>query len=94
MSLLNSFLTAFSALLALINPPGTAFVFVRLIGDALPKVFRSLARRITINNVIFLVITEAEILGAAILNFFSIFLPIAQLSGDMVIAAMRSSVLN
>jgi multiple antibiotic resistance protein len=90
--LLSSFLIAFSALLPLINPLGTAFVFVGLIGDAPPNVFHSLARRIAINNVIFLAIIE--LLGAAILNFFGISLPIVQLSGGIVIAAMGWAVLN
>ncbi len=92
MSLLNSFLIAFSALLPLINPLGSAFVFVGLIGDAPPKVFRSLARRIAINNVIFLFIIE--LVGAATLNFFGISLPIVQLSGGIVIAAIGWAVLN
>ena len=45
-----------------------------------------LARKIAINNIIFLAIIE--LLGAAILNFFGISLPIVQLSGGIVIAAM------
>jgi multiple antibiotic resistance protein len=51
-----------------------------------------LARKIAINNIIFLAIIE--LLGAAILNFFGISLPIVQLSGGIVIAAMGWSVLN
>ncbi|HEY9127391.1 MAG TPA: MarC family protein, partial [Acidobacteriaceae bacterium] len=51
-----------------------------------------LARRIAINNIIFLAIIE--LLGAAILNFFGISLPIVQLSGGIVIAAMGWDVLN
>jgi multiple antibiotic resistance protein len=63
-----------------------------LVGDAPPRTYRSLARRIAINNIIFLVIIE--LLGAAILDFFGISLPIVQLSGGIVIAAMGWSVLN
>jgi multiple antibiotic resistance protein len=88
----NSFLIAFTVLLPLINPLGSALVFLGLAGDAPPKVFRSMARRIAINNVIFLAIIE--VLGAAILRFFGISLPIVQLSGGVVIAAMGWSVLN
>jgi len=79
-------------LLPLINPLGSALVFLGLAGDAPPEVYRSLARRIAINNVIFLAIIE--LLGAAILKFFGISLPIVQLSGGIVIAAMGWSVLN
>lgn len=92
MSLWNSFLIAFSVLLPLINPLGSALVFLGLAGDAPPKVFRTLARKIAINNIIFLAIIE--LLGATILKFFGISLPIVQLSGGIVIAAMGWSVLN
>lgn len=92
MSLLNSFLVAFSALLPLINPLGSALVFLGLAGDAPPAVYRSLARRIAINNIVFM--TVIEVLGATILNFFGISLPIVQFAGGIVIAAMGWSVLN
>jgi multiple antibiotic resistance protein len=88
----NSFLIAFSVLLPLINPLGSALVFLGLVGDESPKTYRSLARRIAINNIIFLAIIE--LLGSAILNFFGISLPIVQLSGGIVIAAMGWGVLN
>jgi multiple antibiotic resistance protein len=87
-----SFLLAFSTLLPLINPLGSALVFLGLVGDASPETYRSLARRIAINNVIFLAIIE--MLGSAILNFFGISLPIVQLAGGLVIAAIGWSVLN
>ncbi len=92
MLLWNSFLIAFSVLFPLINPLGSALVFLGLAGEAPPAVYRSLARKIAINNVIFLAVIE--LLGAAILNFFGISLPIVQLSGGIVIAAMGWSVLN
>jgi multiple antibiotic resistance protein len=88
----KSFLIAFSVLLPLINPLGSALVFLGLAGDAPLAVYRSLARRIAVNNIIFLAIIE--LLGAAILRFFGISLPIVQFSGGIVIAAMGWSVLN
>lgn len=88
----ETFLLAFSALLPLINPLGTALVFVGLVGDAPAETYRRLARKIAINNVIFLAIVE--LLGSAILNFFGISLPIVQLSGGIVIAAIGWGVLN
>jgi multiple antibiotic resistance protein len=86
------FLIAFSVLLPIINPLGSALVFLGLVGDAPPKVLRSLAWRIAINNIIFLAVFE--VLGATILNFFGISLPIVQLSGGMVVAVMGWKVLN
>jgi len=88
----NSFLIAFSALLPLINPLGSALVFLGLAGEVPPPVYRALARKIAMNNVIFLAVVE--LLGSAILNFFGISLPIVQVSGGIVISAIGWSVLN
>jgi multiple antibiotic resistance protein len=92
LSFWNSFLIAFSVLLPLINPFGSALVFLGLVGDAPPELCRSLARRIAINNIIFLAIIE--LLGATILNFFGISLPIVQLGGGFVITAIAWGLLN
>jgi multiple antibiotic resistance protein len=92
LALWSSFLIAFSVLVPLINPLGSALVFLGLAGEAPPSVYRALARRIAINNVIFLAIIE--LLGSAILNFFGLSLPIVQLSGGLVIAAMGWATLN
>jgi len=88
----DSFLLAFSALLPLINPLGSALVFLGLAGDAPRPVYKTLAWKIAINNVIFLGIFE--LLGSTILKFFGISLPIVQVSGGLVIAAIGWSVLN
>lgn len=88
----NSFLIAFSALLPLINPLGSALVFLGLVGEAPPAVYRSLARRIALNNIAFLAVIE--VLGSAILNFFGVSLAIVQVSGGIVIASLGWSVLN
>jgi multiple antibiotic resistance protein len=92
LSLWNSFLLAFSALVPLVNPLGSALVFLGLVGDAPAETYRTLARKIAINNIIFLAIIE--LLGSAILNFFGISLPIVELAGGVVIAAIGWSVLN
>jgi multiple antibiotic resistance protein len=88
----ESFLIAFSALLPLINPLGSALVFLGLVGNVPAPDYRILARKIAINNVIFLVIIE--LLGSTILHFFGISLHIAQVAGGLVIAAIGWSVLN
>lgn len=88
----HAFLIAFSALLPLINPLGSALVFLGLVGEASPGVYRSLARQIALNNIIFLSIFE--LLGSAILTFFGISLPIVQVSGGIVISAIGWRVLN
>lgn len=83
---------AFSALLPLINPLGSALVFYGLVGDAPPEVYRHLARRIAINTILFLLVIELG--GAAVLSFFGVSLPIVELAGGLVLAAMGWSLLN
>ena len=93
MSLLWEFFAlAFSALLPLINPLGSAFVFLGLVGIVPPPVYKSLARRVAINTILFLAVIE--IVGSAILNFFGVSLPIVQVSGGIVIAAIAWNLLN
>jgi multiple antibiotic resistance protein len=85
-ALLTFFGLSFSALLPLINPLGDALVFLGLIGPAPPAVYRRLAKRIAINTFVFLVLIESA--GAAIIKFFGISLPVMQVSGGLVLAAM------
>ena len=86
------FALGFSALLPLINPLGSALIFLGLIGHAPIDAYRSLARRIAINTVIFLGVIE--LVGSALLAFFGISLPIMQVSGGIVIAMIGWSLLN
>jgi len=88
----NYFVLSFSALLPLVNPLGSALVFLSLVGTAPFPVYRMLARRIAINTALFLGVIDMA--GAALLRFFGISLPIVQVSGGLVIAAIAWSLLN
>jgi multiple antibiotic resistance protein len=88
----TTFLLAFSALLPIINPVGSALIFLGVVGDAPPAVFRPLARRIAINNIIFLAVIE--LIGSSILRFFGISLPVIQLAGGLVITSIGWTLLN
>ena len=83
---------AFSALLPLVNPLGSALVFYGVVGTAPPEVYRHLARKIAINTVVFLLIIE--LVGAAILSFFGVSVGIVEVAGGLVLAAMGWSLLN
>lgn len=83
---------AFSALLPLINPLGSALMFLQIVGFAPPDVFRLLAQKVAISTVLFLLIIELA--GAAVLTFFGISLPVVQMSGGLVLAAMGWGLLN
>lgn len=88
----QSFILAFTALLPLINPLGSALVFLGLVGEASPATYRLLARRIAINTVFFL--ATIELLGSTILTFFGVSLPVVQLAGGLVVAAIGWGLLN
>jgi multiple antibiotic resistance protein len=86
------FALGFSALLPLVNPLGSALVFLGLVGEAPIATYRSLARRIAINTVVFLAIVG--LVGSSLLSFFGVSLPIMQVSGGIVIAMIGWSLLN
>ena len=83
---------AFSALLPLVNPLGSALVFLGLVGSAPPAVYRALAQRIAISTTIFLIAIEAG--GTLILRFFGISLPVVQIAGGLALGAMGWKLLN
>jgi multiple antibiotic resistance protein len=77
---------AFSALFPLVNPLGSALVFVGLVGHAPPEVYRTLARKIAINTTLFFF--TIQVVGTAVLKFFGISLPVVQVAGGLAIASM------
>ena len=90
--LLKTFMLAFSALLPLINPLGSALLFLGVVGNAPPQVFRDLARKVAVSTVLFLLVIELA--GSALLAFFDISLPVVQFAGGFVLAAMGWQMLN
>lgn len=88
----SQFAIAFSALLPLVNPLGSALVFYGLVGAAPPEIYRRLARKIAINTIIFFLVIE--LIGAALLSFFGVSLPIVEVAGGLVLASMGWSLLN
>lgn len=83
---------AFSALLPVINPLGSALVFLGLVGNAPASVYKKLAFKIGISTTIFLFIVE--VVGTALLAFFGISLPVVQVAGGLVLATMGWTLLN
>lgn len=83
---------AFSALLPLINPVGSALVFFGMVGPAPSQVYHRLARKIAVSTIIFLLVVD--VVGAAVLTFFGISLPVVQLAGGLVVVAIGWKLLN
>lgn len=86
------FALAFSALFPLINPLGSSLVFMGMVGITTGKVYKTLARKIAISTMLFLLAMDLG--GAAVLKAFGISLPIVQLAGGLVVAAMGWGLLN
>jgi multiple antibiotic resistance protein len=90
--LLKFFGLSFSALLPLVNPLGDALLFLGLVGSAPHTVYRTLAKKIAINTTVLLL--TIELIGTAMLKFLGISLPVMQVAGGLVLAAMGWNLLN
>jgi multiple antibiotic resistance protein len=90
--LFKFFAIGFSALLPLVNPLGSALVFVGFVGDAPASVYRDLAKKIAISTTIFMFVIE--LIGTGLLEFFGISLPVVQVAGGLVLASMGWNLLN
>ncbi len=67
-------------------------IFLGLVGPADSVVYKSLARRIAIRTVLFLVVVD--LVGALVLTFFGISLPVIEVAGGLVLASMGWQLLN
>ncbi len=83
---------AFSALFPVINPIGSAVLFLGFVQDAGHPARKLLARKIAINTIWFLMVVL--IVGTLVLRFFGISLPVVQVAGGFVLATMGWSLLN
>lgn len=83
---------AFTALLPLVNPVGSALILLGVVGPAPHDVYNKLARKIAIYTAIFLLVIQ--VLGEAILRFFGLSLPVVQLAGGLVVASIGWGILN
>ncbi len=86
------FALAFGALLPVVNPVGSSLVFLGMVGTAQKATYRMLARKIAITTALFLL--AMDVAGAAVLKLFGISLPVVQLAGGLVLAAMGWELLN
>lgn len=85
------FLT-FSALLPVVNPVGSAVIFLEFAEKADMALRKVMARKIAFNSMLFLVIVQFA--GTHLLAFFGISLPIVQVAGGFVLAMMGYAFLN
>ena len=89
---MDTILLVFASLFSVVNPPGTALVFLVLTKHASSATRRYLARRIAINA--FFVMATALLAGAFILKLYGISVPVLRVAGGLVVAAAGWQLLN
>src|ERR671912_441693 len=80
----NTFLLVLAAIFPVVNPPGTALVFLALTQGAAPELRRELAWRVAKNALMVLVCSL--LCGALILQFYGISIPVLRVAGGYVVA--------
>lgn len=81
---METFLIVLAAVFPVVNPPGSALVFLSLTRRAPADVRRFLARRVAINA--FFVMAGALLLGTFVLTLYGISVPIVRVAGGLIVA--------
>jgi multiple antibiotic resistance protein len=87
----NAFLLVYAGLFPIVNPIGSAPIFLRLTNQV-PKDRPMLARGVAINS--FLLLLGSLLVGSHLLEFFGITLPVVRVAGGMVVAAFGWKLLH
>ena len=88
----NTFLLVYAALFPIVNPIGSAPVFLSLTRHYDPATRHALAARVALNG--FLLLLGSLFVGSHILDFFGITLPIVRIAGGCVVSAMAWQLLR
>lgn len=89
---LESVLLVVAALLPIVNPLGAAPVYLAKTVDLDAEEHADLARRVAINC--FALLLASLLIGAYVLDFFGLSVPIVQLAGGLVVCSLAWSLLN
>jgi len=81
----HAFLVVFTALLPVINPPSAALVVLSLLPEANDRQRAGLAARIALYGVV--ILTVSMWIGAYVLSFFGISIPVLRVAGGLVVAS-------
>jgi len=82
---IDTFLLVFAAAFPIVDPIGAAMVFFSMTGRASPQIRRRMALRIALYSFLFLL--ASLYVGAYVLSFFGISLPVLRVAGGLVVAA-------
>jgi multiple antibiotic resistance protein len=89
---LESMLLALAALLPIVNPLGAAPVYLAKTVDLTEAEHADLARRVAVNG--FLLLLASLLIGAYVLDFFDLSVPIVQVAGGLVVCSLAWSLLH
>jgi multiple antibiotic resistance protein len=88
----DTFFLVLAALFPVVNPPGTALVFLSMTKHASVAARRMLARRVAINA--FFVMAISLLAGAFVLKLYGISVPILRVAGGVIVAVAGWRLLN
>jgi multiple antibiotic resistance protein len=88
----NAFLLVYAGLFPILNPIGTAPVFLGLTSSCTEDERSALARRVAINSV--LLLAGSMFIGSYLLVFFGITLPVVRIAGGLVLIAFGWKLLH
>ncbi len=89
---LQTLLIVLAAIFPVVNPPGSALVFLSLTRRASAETRAFLARRVAINA--FFVMAGSLLVGTFVLNLYGISVPIIRVAGGIIVAATGWRLLN
>ena len=81
--MLDTYLLMLAALFPVVNPPGSALVFLTMTKRASTATRRVLARRVAINA--FFVMAGSLLVGAFILKIYGISIPVLRIAGALAV---------
>jgi len=84
-ALTQSFLLVYAGLFPIVNPVGSAPIFLALTSGHSEATRRSLARRVAVNG--FVLLLGSLFVGSHVLTFFGITLPVLRIAGGLAVAS-------
>jgi multiple antibiotic resistance protein len=88
----NAFLLVFAGLFPVVNPLGSAPIFLSLTVDCTPQQRKRLALLVATNS--FWLLVGSTLFGSLILEFFGISIPVVRVAGGMLVTAMGWKLLS
>jgi multiple antibiotic resistance protein len=90
--MINTFVVVLAAIFPVVNPPGSALVFFSLTSKFSKEARRVLAKRVALNSLF--VLLFSFLMGAVVLKFYGISVPVLRLAGGFIVAVSGWKLLN